>query len=165
MGKGILSARNYKNECDGMIAKVSSVVLINEKNDRTFTRVYRLCAFFEVHDLYAVDCPAKLRGNLFSAKDRVKVVRCSIERFKDMQGSNFDVRYVLCHPFIGNNFISIPDEVKEVSVICDCNRTGTPSWIWDKVVSRFHVHKKGIGPELCTDQAVAIALHEMTKNV
>jgi len=39
-----------------------AILLINEKNDRTFTRIYRVAAFFGISTIHAVDCPAQLRG-------------------------------------------------------------------------------------------------------
>jgi hypothetical protein len=135
---------------------VAAVALINEKNDRTFTRVYRLAAFFAVPRLFAVDCPAQMRGNVYSARGQVEIVRCSISEYSELARG---ARFVVCDPFRGESTLRAS---AGLTVLCNCNRRGTPDWILSAAHATFHVPALGASPELCTDQAVAIALYALT---
>jgi len=141
---------------------IQGIAIINEKNDRTFTRIYRLAATFGVPRIYAVDCPAKLRGNLFSATGKVEVERHDIESFEWLHALT-NPFYIECHPRRGDAMLRVaPDE--DIILLCNCNRTRPPHWVRERLAARFHVPSPGVDLELCTDQAVAIALYALSLN-
>lgn len=54
---------------------VACVALFGTRNDDNLARIYRLCAWFAVPRLAIVGSEARPRGNLFSARQRIELVR------------------------------------------------------------------------------------------
>ena len=128
------------------------VAVFGTRNDDNLNRIYRLCAFFGVERLYVVNSRAGIKGNLFSAKQQVKVLYVSGEEaFLDqyfpvivgrvrMGAKPRQIRYnknaLIC---IGSEIAPVPREVQ-----------GDITWT---------IPKYGKAPDLTADQALAILLY------
>ena len=140
---------------------IQTIVVFEEKNSRTFSRMYRVAAFWGVPLIIAVETKVAVRGNLFSAKGQVEVVHYSEAEFVEWQ-ERVQPTFIACDVAKGEPRIErVVDNGKHLALLMMPNRHSKETL--SRVENRFNIRKEGLAPELTTDQAVAVALYETSK--